>query len=124
MLFNLLIFSSGIISILDVVSLGCSRGNAFTDIDKSTSLQAFGAVSAFGFSCGRGGPGSNLAISFLGGFLWPGLCGRAGKVGEALVGGFLGWAALVGGFMGWVAPVGGLLAWAALLLLAGRVSAG
>ena len=116
MLFNLLFFSSGIISILDVVSLGCSRGNAFIVIDKSTTLQAFGAVSAFGFSCGRGGPGFNLAIS--------GMCGRAGEVGEALVGGFLGWAALVGGFMGWVAPVGGLLAWAALLLLAGRVSAG
>ena len=40
------------------------------------------------------------------------------------MGGFLRWAALVGGFMSGEVPVGGLSAWAALILLAGRVSAG
>ena len=39
--FNLLVFSSGTVSV--VVSLGCSLGKAFFDIDKSTPLlQAFG----------------------------------------------------------------------------------
>ena len=98
-----------------MVSLGGSRGNAL--ICNFISLEAFGAVS------GRGGPGFFLAISFVGGFLGPDLCGRAGDVGEALVGGLLGWAALVGGLLSWTALVGGLLAWAALLLLAGRVAA-
>ena len=39
--FNLLVFSSGTVSV--VVSLGCSLGKAFFDTDKSTPLlQAFG----------------------------------------------------------------------------------
>ena len=105
-----LIFSLGISSISEVVGLGCSRGNAL--VDNFISLQTIGAVWASTLSSGQGGAGPSLDISLVGGFVGPDLCGRADEVGEALVGGLLGWAALVGGFLGG----------AALLPLAGRVS--
>ena len=95
LLFILLKFSSGIISIIEVVSLGGSRGNAL--VDNFISLQAFGAVSAFTLSCGRGGPGFYLAISFVGGFLGPDLCGPVKLVKLLWAGSWVGrllWAGL------------------------------